>query len=246
MSKVKKSSRLKLAINSIVLVLIIWLPTVVIIQVNLLKTGYYVATKEGVDRYMKRPKSWTNLANISKVTQHAIVVSEDWMFYQHAGIDYHQLTLALEEYMKKGKRPRGASTITQQLAKNMFTSGGRSLWRKGIELIYTFAIEVFIEKPRILELYFNIIELGEGIYGVGRGAEYYFKKNPKSLGAREGAFLAMLLPNPKKYNASFKQKYLTRYARKTIFNILRKLQMAGVISTNTLLREASTPFPWER
>jgi monofunctional biosynthetic peptidoglycan transglycosylase len=227
-------------------VIVIWVPTAVVIQVMMMNSGYYMATSDGVSRYMKRPPGWVDLKQISNVTRHAFIVSEDWMFYQHAGIDYQQLGKALEEYMKKGKRPRGASTITQQLAKNVFTSKGRNIGRKLVELVYTFAIETLIEKQRILEIYLNVIEYGKDLYGIGPASQYYFKKKVSQLAPREAAFLAMLLPNPKNYSASFRRRTLSHYGRKTIFNILRKLRMAGLISSQQMLHEAARPFSWER
>src|SRR5690606_18553308 len=105
----------------------------------------------------------------------------------------------------------------------------RSLWRKFKEFILTYKMERMLSKNKILEIYLNIVELGEGIYGIKQGSFHYFKKHPRTLSAREGAFLAMLLPSPVKYSQSFKRKKLSLFAATQIQKILSKLQRAHIL-----------------
>lgn len=178
----------------------------------------------------KRPKDWVSLKEISTVAVHAIVISEDWAFYGHEGVDFSQIKEALEESVLEGKRLRGASTISQQVVKNLFLSHDRNFWRKGKELFFTLFLERYLSKKKILEVYLNIVEFGEGIFGIRQASFHYFKKHPSNLSAKEGAFLAMLLPSPKRYSESFKKRELTEFAKKVIEKILEKMKQAKIIS----------------
>lgn len=177
----------------------------------------------------ERPKEWVRLKEISKYARWAIVLSEDWGFYQHQGIDVEQIRAALNE-MVDGSRFRGASTITQQMVKNVYLSEDRTLWRKVHEIILAQKVEMVLSKERILEIYLNCIEYGPGIYGISEAARHYFKKRASELTPVEGAYLAMLLPSPKRYYVSFKNRRLTKFARSRINAILAKMRMAKVIS----------------
>jgi monofunctional glycosyltransferase len=191
-----------------------------------------------------RPKNWVNLKDISQYARWAIVLSEDWAFYQHEGIDLEQMKKALEQMVKQEKF-RGASTITQQLIKNLYLSHERSLWRKLHEIILATKLERALSKERILELYLNAIEYGPGIYGIREASFHYFKKAPAGLSPREGAFLAMLLPSPKRYYRSFRQKKLTTFARHRVNMILTKMRMAKVLTPEEFSAEREARFSWE-
>jgi monofunctional biosynthetic peptidoglycan transglycosylase len=192
-----------------------------------------------------RPRGWVSLAAVSRYATWAIVLSEDWSFYQHNGIDVKQIRVALGEMMASRKF-RGASTITQQLVKNVYLSEERTLWRKLHEAILARKVERALSKERILETYLNVIEFGPGIYGIGAASRHYFAKAPAELGPREGAFLAMLLPGPKRYSASFRKQRLTSFARKRVEAILEKLRMGKVISSEQFSAEVSRKLAWER
>jgi len=208
----------------------------------------YHGPKEPFDVEIKksRPASWVNLEGISRSAQMAILISEDWAFYSHPGYDEKQIKDAIEESIESGKLKRGASTITQQVVKNVYLSQEKSLIRKARELWLATKIEKVLGKKRILEIYLNIAEWGEGIFGIGRASQYYFHKNPSELTAKEGAFLAMLLPSPKKYGVSFRKGELTRYARKTVRSILSKLVSARVLTPEQKEEEWARPFPFEK
>jgi monofunctional glycosyltransferase len=193
----------------------------------------------------KKPKAWVNLRSISKFAKWAIVLSEDWGFYQHQGIDINQIKSAFSE-MLAGERFRGASTITQQMVKNIYLTEDRTLWRKLHEIILAQKVERVMSKDRILEIYLNSIEYGPGIFGINQASYHYFKKHPSALTAKEGAFLAMLLPSPKKYYVSFKKRRLTTFARERIQNILVKMRMGKVISPDQHSSLKDVRLSWEK
>ncbi len=193
-----------------------------------------------------KPENWVSLNEISKAAMQAVLISEDAAFYQHNGYDLDQLKEAMKENLRKRRFARGGSTITQQVAKNVFLDADKNLWRKFRELILSLSLEKQVGKKRILETYFNIAEWGEGVYGIGPAARLYFKKNPAELTAKEGAFLAVLLPSPKKYSISFRQGELSPFARSTTNSILRKLYNADRISLEEYKHFLQTPFNFEK
>lgn len=192
-----------------------------------------------------KPAKWVELKSISPAARWAIVISEDWAFYQHAGLDVEQIKVVLSE-MAGGERFRGASTITQQTVKNIYLTHQRSLWRKLHEIILARKLEKNLSKDRILEIYLNCIQYGPGLFGIGPASRHYFDKAPAELSAREGAFLAMLLPSPNKYYTSFKQRQLTAFARERIKAVLTKMRMAKVITPEEFELQLETPFSWEK
>lgn len=177
-----------------------------------------------------RPPGWVPLSAISKHAIGAVLVSEDWAFYSHPGYDLAQIREAMQHDLKTGKFARGASTITQQVVRNVFLSKEKSLWRKLKEVILAVRLDRAVGKRRILEIYFNIAEWGPGFFGIGQASQNYFGKSPGELSAREGAFLAMLLPSPRRYSQSFRQKKLSAFARRSVESILAKMVRAQVLT----------------
>lgn len=161
------------------------------------------------ERDVRFKKHWVPIESISKNMQLAVVCSEDQNFLRHFGFDIEAIKKAAA-HNKKSKKTRGASTISQQTAKNVFLLPTRSYIRKGLEVYFTFLIEIFWNKERILEVYLNVIEFGDGIYGADAAAAYFFNKDAKSLTASEAALLAAVLPNPIKYKANAPGKYLQK------------------------------------
>ena len=192
-----------------------------------------------------RPSGWVPLGDISRPAVGAILISEDWAFYQHNGFDAQQIKESLEKNLREGRYARGASTITQQVVRNIYLEREKNLWRKLRELFLALRLEKELKKGRILEIYLNIAEWGEGIYGVRAAARHYFAKSPSELSAKEGAFLAMLLPNPQKYSVSFRKRRLTRYATRTIGSILRKMAQAGYLTWPDAEFEIGMPLSFE-
>lgn len=172
-------------------------------------------------------KSYASLRQISPYVVKAVVISEDADFWNHQGFDWEELEKSFQENWETGSYKRGGSTITQQLAKNLFLSKRKSLVRKGIEALITWRIEKVLTKKEIIERYLNVVELGPKIYGIKAAAKYYFNKSPGEVDLLESAFLAMLLPSPVKYSVSFRKKELTPFARKRVKRILRDLGRTG-------------------
>ena len=138
------------------------------------------------------------LNQISPDFQHAVVAAEDARFYQHHGFDWHAIQIAAEDDMQGDRRIRGGSTITQQLVKNLFFGTGRSFLRKGAEFTLVPVAEFVLGKQRILELYLNVVEWGDGIYGADAAARYYDKIPARAINREQGARLAAILPAPRK------------------------------------------------
>jgi monofunctional biosynthetic peptidoglycan transglycosylase len=144
---------------------------------------------------------WVEIQQISKNLQLAVIASEDQNFLKHSGFDYEAIEKAYKNN-KSGKRMRGGSTISQQTAKNVFLWPERSWFRKGLEVYFTFLIETFWSKERILEVYLNSIEMGNGVYGAEAASRHWFGKSAANLSQYEAAAIAAVLPNPRKYRAA--------------------------------------------
>ncbi len=163
----------------------------------------------------KNPKAtlkhqWVPYERISNNLKRAVIASEDSNFSEHEGIDWDALIRAHDKNAKKGKVVAGGSTITQQLAKNLFLSGSRSYIRKGQELIITYMLEFWMDKERIFEIYLNVVEFGTGVFGAEAAARHYYKIPASSLSASQSAKLAVMLPRPRVYEKNPDSAYLTR------------------------------------
>jgi monofunctional glycosyltransferase len=146
------------------------------------------------------------LGQISADFQHAVIAAEDANFYQHHGFDWHEIQIAAEDDLE-GERTRGASTITQQLVKNLFFGTGRSFVRKGVEATLVPVAELVLGKRRILEIYLNVVEWGPGIYGAEQAARYYDETAARNIGREQGARLAAILPAPLKRHPERMNRY---------------------------------------
>lgn len=158
---------------------------------------------------LKLQKDWEKINQISPYMVQAVVASEDNNFEKHFGIDFEAIQKA-HKLNKKGKALRGASTISQQTAKNVFLWPARSWVRKGLEVYFTGLIEIFWGKKRIMEVYLNVIEMGDGIYGIEAASKYYFRKPATNLNRSEAALIAAILPNPRIYSAKNPSSYIQR------------------------------------
>ncbi|MBC8004872.1 MAG: monofunctional biosynthetic peptidoglycan transglycosylase [Verrucomicrobia bacterium] len=145
---------------------------------------------------------WVSIDEISKNLPLAVVCSEDQNFMNHSGFDIKAIERSIDASKRGAKRVRGASTISQQTAKNVFLWPGRSWIRKGFEVYFTVLIEFAWDKERIMEVYLNSIEMGNGIYGAEAAARHYWKTSAKNLSKRQAAAIAAVLPNPRRYSAN--------------------------------------------
>ncbi|OQB59775.1 MAG: Penicillin-binding protein 2D [Bacteroidetes bacterium ADurb.Bin141] len=152
------------------------------------------------ERDIQFKKDWEPISNISPLLVKAVITSEDQRFNEHFGLDMEAIQKAAQYNEKHQNRKRGASTISQQTAKNVFLFPSRTWLRKGFEVYFTFLIEIFWSKQRIMEVYLNVIELGNGIYGAEAASQYYFNKPASKLSMQQAASLAAILPLPLKWS----------------------------------------------
>ena len=205
--------------------LIIWFNIVSLFFVVLYKFVPVPYTPLMVIRYFENKSAgknietkhhWVPLENISKNLQKAVIASEDGRFFEHYGLDFSAMQKAAVGNFK-GKKLKGGSTITQQTAKNVFLWQGRSYFRKALEAYYTVLIELIWGKERILEVYLNSIEMGDGIYGAEAATQHWYKRDCKSLTRMQAAGIAAILPNPRRFSPngsayiSRKQSKIARY-----------------------------------
>ncbi|MBP8119699.1 MAG: monofunctional biosynthetic peptidoglycan transglycosylase [Burkholderiales bacterium] len=158
----------------------------------------------------KLKHQWVPYGKISSHLKRAILVAEDDKFIDHEGFDWEGIQKAMEKNQKKGKVVAGGSTISQQLAKNLFLSGDRSMFRKGEEAIITIMLEWVMDKERILEIYLNVIEWGDGVFGAEAAARHYFGVSASQLSAEQAARLAAMVPRPRFYDRNRNAPWLLR------------------------------------
>ncbi len=184
------------------LIVLIWInPPITLTQVGSILQGH------GLKR------DYVGRTSISANAKLAVMASEDQIFPDHDGFDFKSIKKAMAYNEKKPGRVRGASTISQQVAKNVFLWQGRSWVRKGLEVYFTFMIELFWSKQRILEMYLNVAEMGKGIFGIEAASQAYFNKPAKNLTRNEAAMIAACLPNPKKYSVKPPSRYVSIRSR---------------------------------
>ena len=220
--------------------LLLTLPDVGRLEGCLETSMYHVKLCPGTEGYAK-------LKDISPYVIHAVIASEDGSFYTHKGFDWHEMKESMTANLTSGGFRRGGSTLTQQLAKNVFLSQEKSLWRKLKEAYLASAIERRFDKNVILEKYLNVVEFGPELYGVKAAAKHYFHKAPADLHPLEAAWLAFLLPNPKNYSRSFAKGQLTPFSRKQVKIILNRMRSYGKLTPEGYETAIASidAFPWQ-
>ena len=156
---------------------------------------------------------WVPYSQISNHLKRAVIAAEDAKFVDHEGFDWQGIQRAMVKNVKKGKIVAGGSTISQQLAKNLFLSGRRTPWRKGEEALITMMLEQFMKKQRIFEIYLNVIEWGNGVFGAEAASRHYFKISAAQLGPAQASKLAAMVPNPRFYDKNRSARGLLRKTR---------------------------------
>ena len=169
-------------------------------------------------------RRWVPYSRISDNLKRAVVAAEDAKFIDHAGFDWEAIEKAIQKNEREGRVVAGASTISQQLAKNLFLSGERTWLRKGEEAVITWMLESTLSKRRILELYLNFAEWGDGIYGAEAAARHHFGISAAALDPEQSAWLAAILPSPRRYEHG----YTTAYLRGRIATIRARMRMAQI------------------
>ena len=169
----------------------------------------------GLIEYGKLERDYISYDEMGSNVKKAVIASEDQAFFSHNGFDYKAIQKAIA-HNEQGKKLRGGSTISQQTAKNIFLWQGRSYIRKGLEAYYTFLIELIWGKERILEVYLNSIEMGDGIYGAQAATQHWYRKDATSLTKMQAAGIAAILPNPRKYSATSSSSYINNRKAKIV------------------------------
>lgn len=218
---------------------VIVLPIVLLLLVEayfFLQICWWVNFNPGSTSFMRQQRSvlqeknpdatlqfkWVPYSRISNNLKRAVISSEDDGFSEHEGVDWEAIQKAYEKNQKKGKVVSGGSTITQQLAKNLFLSGERSYVRKGQELIITYMLEFCMDKERILEIYLNVVEWGVGVFGAEAAAQHYYGISAAALSPSQAARLAVMLPKPRYFDKHTGSSYLQRRSEL----ILRRMNSA--------------------
>lgn len=216
---IKKAMLWFFGISIFLVILFKWVP---VPFTPLMLTRVVQSKMDGKDAIFSH--DWESLENISPNLQKAVIASEDGNFLKHKGFDFDAMKKAFENN-NKGRRLKGGSTISQQTAKNVFLWHGRSYIRKGLEAYFTILIELFWGKERIMEVYLNSIEMGNGVYGAQAATQHWYQKNANSLSPREAAGIAAILPNPRKFKASNSSSYINKRKGK----IMRVMRQTGNI-----------------
>jgi monofunctional glycosyltransferase len=168
-----------------------------------------VAEQVADGKPIRLERGWVPIDEISPKMVRAVITSEDNLFLDHYGFDVDGMKKAFENN-KKGKKLKGGSTISQQTAKNVFLTPSRTYVRKALEAYFTVLIEIFWSKERIMEVYLNVIEMGNGIYGIEKASYTYFNKHPKKLTSYQAALVAASLPNPRRYSVTNPGPYMRK------------------------------------
>ncbi len=176
------------------------------------------------DKQFGIQQQWVPISRISKNLINAVIVSEDGMFYEHDGVDWFELEESIIKNLEKGKAVRGGSTISQQLSKNLYLSTSKDPVRKLNELIITLRMERTLSKRRILEIYLNVIEWGNGVFGAEAASKYFFEKSASQLTREEAAQMAAVIPSPRKFQPNVMSRYVSR--RSSI--ILNRMSARGM------------------
>lgn len=217
--------RIMLIVVSFVLLIQLWIfASLVWWKFNPVDTTMFMRLDYLADRSKPIQHEWRDYDEISDNLKRAIIAAEDGKFVHHKGFDWAGMQYALERNKDKGKVVAGGSTISQQLAKNLFLYNKRSFIRKGQEAVITWMMERLWSKERILEVYINSVEFGENIYGIEAATQYYYGKSAKSLTRDQAAFLAAVLPNPKYYQDHRKDRKLN-YRKRIIQKYMRYSQI---------------------
>jgi monofunctional glycosyltransferase len=217
-------------IFSIIILQIIFLPYGEIRQLRMKNPGETAFMREhaALAATEKRPfhkkQNWISLKSIPQDAIDAVIVAEDGTFWSHSGFDWFEFKESIERNFEEGRAVRGASTITQQLVKNLYLSSSKNPLRKLKEWILTWYIEEELSKYRILEIYFNVIEWGDGVYGIEAASQYYFDKSASGLTREECTRLAAIIPSPRKHRADVDSKYVLRRSKL----ILERMEARGM------------------
>lgn len=242
-SIVTKFFEIIILIFTSILIFVIW---IVLSTPDALKIKSCLTTKMYKVKLCNHNSDYVPLSSFSSDLKNLLIIAEDASFYSHHGFDWAELQNSFEKNYEDLKIARGGSTITQQLAKNVFLRFDRTFVRKIKEALLTAQLEHILSKGEILEKYMNVIELGPNLYGFEKAAKHYFNKPASELNVLESAFLVYLIPNPKVYSNVFNKKELTQFSRYRLLDLVYRLFRFHKISADQYLfaKEYVDQFPW--
>lgn len=234
LSAKKSLSGMCLGIILIIILSLIWfIPPVSQLSSGSVKLDRWRKSMGKVEELVgPKAEGWVPLSQVSLHAVHAILVSEDARFYEHIGLDYKEIWASFLTNIEHRRFIRGASTITQQLVKMVFLSRDKTLVRKLREMLGALVLEWSMSKEEILEWYLNLVELGDGVYGLNEGASHYFETNSELLTVSQGVHLALVLPSPNRWSKGLRRRKLTEFGSKRFSLILTKMLSAGYITDN--------------
>lgn len=219
-------------------VYVLWLPDVAPLKRGPVKTTAYIelrrAQAASIGKKLRVQMTWTPYDQISDDLKHAVVTAEDDMFWRHQGIDWEATQAAFAKDWDAKRFKYGASTITQQLARNLYLSPSKNPLRKLKEMLIARRLERTLGKRRILELYLNVVEWGKGVYGAEAAAQAYFGKHASQLTADEAVALAVVLPNPRRWNPARRGKYVERNSRRVMSRMIKSGYLSDPTGLTTL------------
>lgn len=216
-------------------------------EIEELRTGYFIVHPKGknlpaeYEIVKSRPKKWVKLESISPAAYRAIMLSEDFRFYKHYGIDFLQIKHSLIGSKKLGR----ARSLSQQLANSLFINNDKTFFRKIMEVPMAIYLDWRLPKKKILEAYLNSIKFGDQVYGIADASRVYYDKLPSTLSMREGANLAILLSDPEHSSLLFQQENLSIYTDKLVFRIMKRMVQAGFITEGQFESQTGKTYAWE-
>ncbi len=219
---------LLLVVSILIFAFVPWIPKLYFSPITVkrrIKKDVYVNEKVGPAQ-----PNWSSYQSISKHLFNAVVASEDTRFYEHKGLDFSEIKKSFEKNIKRKKYARGASTITQQVVKMTLLSREKTLLRKAREATGALILDAVMSKSDILTWYINLVEFGQGVYGVQKAASYYFSTKPHLLSVAQSIHLALVLPSPERWSVGLRKKSLTTFGHRRFAVILLRMKQLGYIT----------------
>ena len=237
----RRAHKIALLCIAVCLVVTAWFvpPVYWLIDGPVIVTRY--TKKNGEIRVLVGPneKDWTPFRKMSRHFVNAVVAAEDGKFYQHRGLDFLEIKRSYETNRRKNRYARGGSTITQQVVKMAFLGREKTLVRKAREAVGALFLEILIPKEKILEWYLNLVELGDGVYGIAAGSQHYFRTKPELLSIEQSVHLALVLPSPNGWSKGLRNQNLTRFGHKRFAAILLRMRQSGAITSSQWMTAVS-------
>lgn len=221
-------------------------------EIEGLRTGYFVVQFRGRSlpaeyKFVKsRPKKWVKLESISPMAYQAVILSEDAHFFNHIGVDFHQLKNTVVQQFSKSEKYREKSTMTQQLGKNLFLGDDKNFITSVIEIPMAIYIDWRLPKKKVLESYLNAAEFGDQIYGITDASKFYFNKSPSALTPKEGAMLAAILAQPRDFSRFLKPGEFSTYTNQLVLRTMKHMVQEGLMTQAQFESQMNQKYLWDK